>query len=259
MMLPTLLLLAALAVQTTQPAAPAAGTPAAQIAGQKLAVDISTDDLLEALHQRGLDLTGFTGEVTQNEYIGGFGSEEILKGKLVYDATSGSIRVDFQTRDVKDGRGPRSYQLTHLLNKGWLTTRNVEGKSQERRQVSRPNEKINLLKLGEGSFPIPIGQDPVEVNKQFDVSRPASDDPRPVVRLVPKEGTKLAKKFNKIDIWVDPVTHFPTKIETTTGASNDMKTTELDNLKVNPPIGPGAFQLPPVDPAWKQTESPLED
>jgi hypothetical protein len=36
--------------------------------------------------------------------------------------------------------------------------------------VLRPGEKVNLLKLGEGPFPLPIGQKRDDVKRQFDVT-----------------------------------------------------------------------------------------
>lgn len=222
-----------------------------------LAVDVDTPELLEALHQRGLNLKGFTADVTKTDTDQGSGAVTTYTAKLVYDADAGSIRVDFLTRD--EGSGPKTYKTTYMLQKGLLTTRDFRAKHETHQQVAKPDEKINLLKLGEGPFPLPIGQQPAEVEKQFDVDRPADSDPRPCARLIPKAGTDLGTKFKQIVVWTDNATHFPTKIVTTDKTEANKITTELSNLQVNPSLSPKDFELPAVPADWTTTDKPYEN
>ena len=120
----------------------------------------------------------------------------------------------------------------------------------------KPGEKMNLLKLGEGPFPLPIGQKKEDVKKLFDVTLvpPAKTDAADLadtihLRLTPKEGTRFARKFGAIDIWVSRKSNFPIRIDTTAPGGSDHQTTKLQELKINPEPGlkDGDFALPKID------------
>src|SRR6185295_13773023 len=96
--------------------------------------------------------------------------------------------------------------------------RNYKKTTQVTRTVLQPGEKMNLLKLGEGPFPLPIGQKKEDVYRLFDVKQiaPNPKDPPDSIhlQLKPKPGTAFARRFGMIDVWVDRKTHFPAKIRT---------------------------------------------
>src|SRR3954452_11354765 len=113
------------------------------------------------------------------------------------------MRVTFDQKSDSAGKKITPERIEYLLDKGWLTDRDYQKRIEVRRQVLRPGEKINLLKLGEGPFPLPIGQKKEDVKKLFDVTRvkPAADDPPGTVHLTlkPVKGSQFAKKFKAID------------------------------------------------------------
>jgi outer membrane lipoprotein-sorting protein len=121
---------------------------------------------------------------------------------------------------------------------------------------------MNLLKLGEGPFPLPIGQDKDEVKKQFDASKvpPAADDPKGTIhlKLKPKSGTQFEKRFRQIDVFVDPKSNMPARIDTVEKAGTT-RSTELTNLKLNAGVKPDDFTLPNIAGAgWNRREEPFE-
>ena len=135
-----------------------------------------------------------------------------------------------------------------------------------RQQVLKPGEKLDLLKLGEGPFPLPIGQKKEAVHEQFDVKKiaPSKDDPKDVatvhVQLAPKPGTQFERKFETIDVWVDAKTHMPARIDTAQGET--VRSTLLTNFKVNPepPLRDADFTLPAIDKAkWDLHEEPFSE
>src|SRR5205807_3444491 len=123
----------------------------------------------------------------------------------------------------------------YLLAKGSLIDQDFDGKAETHRQVARPGEKIDPLKLGEGPFPLPIGQDPAEVKKNFDVSLAPGDkeDPAGTLHLVlkPKAGTRLARKYDQIEVWVDLQSHFTPRIRATQLHEAEVDTTDLTHLQ----------------------------
>src|SRR5205814_1317034 len=129
----------------------------------------------------------------------------------------------------------------YLLDGGWLIDRDYRAKNEVRRQIARAGEKVNLFQLGKGPFPLPIGQDKKDVHEQFEVTKlpPAKDDPAGAVhlQLTPKEKTDFARKFSRIDVWVDQHTKMPVRIETIDRNQTTDRQTDLEKMKVNPTPG----------------------
>ena len=241
--------------------------PIAAVAQAPLPPDAPLDTILDALNARGKDLKDFSADVALHTVDNRTGEDSAQLGKVVYDAGGGNsrIRVSFDKKDTETGDGKRMTQkqrLDYLLENGWLTDRDYQKKLEVRRQVLRPGQQMNLLKLGEGPFPLPIGQDKAEVRKQFDVSKVplAPDDPKGTlhVRLVPKAGSQFEKRFRQIDVFVDPKTNMPSRIDTVERAGTT-RSTELTNLKLNAGVKPGDFALPNIDnEGWNRREEPFE-
>lgn len=223
----------------------------------------SADEVLLALQKRGDGLKDFEAEVSLAETDDATGDNRTRTGKVWFHQNPGdpsaTLRVLFDK--WTDGDTVRPERIEYLLDGLWLIDRNYRKKSEVKRKVLRPGEKINLLKLGEGPFPLPIGQDPTEVKRQFNVSALPAEGDKPGVSLVPIAGTRLATKFARIDVWVDTRTNFPSKIVTVTPSGSSSRTTTLTGLRVNPEGGlaPNSFTLPPIDGQWSVTEEQYQD
>jgi outer membrane lipoprotein-sorting protein len=259
------------AAPAQQPAQATAPLPA-PTAGASLTNDSTVDQILDALDAVGRNLKSFTADVTMKEEDVTLANESTRRGKVLFQerpddkGTPGGgtrLRVIFEKRET----AKRSFdeRVEYLLQDGWLTDRTYDPKRIEvRRQVLRPGEKINLLKLGEGPFPLPIGQKKEAVHEQFDVKKPAAakDDPPGTVhvQLAPKPGTRFAKKFDAIDVFVDAKSHMPVRIDTAQGET--VRTTELKNFKINPtpPLTDADFALPQIDKTkWSLHDEPFSE
>jgi outer membrane lipoprotein-sorting protein len=150
-----------------------------------------------------------------------------------------------------------------VLDNGKLIDQSFDNRTQVTRRVLKPGQKLDPLKLGEGPFPLPIGQDPAEVLKNFDVVlKPlGKDDPPGTTHagLTPRPGTRFARKFQSIDVFVDPKTHFPTRIETVDRDGVTTHTTDLSNIKINQGLKDIDFQLPEPGKDWGVSEEDLAD
>jgi outer membrane lipoprotein-sorting protein len=238
-------------------AAPAPAAPGA------LRPDSSVDEILDALDARGDGLQDFSANVKLTEADTTTGDETARTGTVYYQKQGDGdarLRVTLDKR-ITD-RGVRDEVLEYLLDDGWLLDRNHRSRVQVRRQVLEPGQKLDLLKLGEGPFPLPLGQDKADVHKMFDVKKVDADektDPPGTahVQLVPKPGSDFADEFASIDVWVDLSEKMPRRIETLNPQRTSSKTTDLDNVKVNTGLTDEAFTLKPVDPKkWQMTEEP---
>lgn len=227
------------------------------------------DEILDALDRRGKELKDFSADVALHTVDDRTGQDTAQLGKVVFqrrEADEGRIRVSFDKKRIDEGTGgqpvTQEQKLDYVLDNGWLTDRDYKKKLEVRRQVLRPGQKMNLLKLGEGPFPLPIGQDKDEVKRQFDATKveATKDDPAGTVhvKLVPKAGTTFAKRFRQIDVYVDPKNNMPARIDTVEKAGTT-RSTELTNVKLNEGVKDEAFTLPNIDNAgWNRREEPYE-
>lgn len=224
------------------------------------AVDpLSVDPVLGELDAAGKNLKSFTADVKLSETDPDTGDATTRAGKVWYDGGDGNprIHVQFQTRDANGKSQPD--KIDYVLVGPDLIDRNTRNKTQSVHHVLQPGEKVDLFKLGQGPFPLPIGQSKEDVHAAFDVKRiaPAAGDPPKTehLQLVPKEGTRLARDFKSIDVWVDPQTGMPTRIDTADQRSNLQRSTELTNVQVNQPVKDSDFTLPKIDPNdWQMLE-----
>ncbi len=239
--------------------------PLVNPSGGELKPDSSVDQILDALDQRGKGLQSFTADVSLSETDTAVGDADTRTGKVVYQLKSngdGRIRVMFDTID-HGARAIKEVQI-YMLDDGKLIDRNYRKKSQTTRQVLKPGEKLNLLKLGEGPFPLPIGQPKDEVHILFDVRKvdPVKDDPPGTVhiQLVPKPDTRFARQFKTIDVWVETKSNMPRRISTMDSTQTTLRTTELQNVQVNPKVSDADFRLESIDvKTWNIVDEPFQD
>src|SRR5258706_2761606 len=133
----------------------------------------SREDILDALHARGQGLKDFTADVSlaTSDALGG--ADTKLIGKVWYQSLgegNSRLRIIFDQKLFGAKAQPNS-KVEYMLDKGWLVDRDYKRKIEVQRQVLKPGEKANLLKLGEGPFPLPIGQPKEEVLKMFEVKK----------------------------------------------------------------------------------------
>jgi len=229
-----------------------------------LNADSSIDQILDALDRSGNQLQDFVADVALTQADARSGDSSSSAGKIWFQRSApgeARIRVSFDTETV--GNRQMDKKVDYLLDNGWLWERDYRRKTEIKRQVLQPGQKMNLLKLGEGPFPLPIGQDKDEVHRQFDVQKivPREGDPADTIHvsLTPKEGTQLARKFNSIDVWVDPATQMPRRIEAVDANETTVRTTDLTNLHMNHGLPADAFTLPPIDNSWNRHEEPFTE
>lgn len=224
----------------------------------------AVDPVLQQLEQVGKSLREFSARIKLIETDNTLGEETIRAGDVWYQKKpdgSTRIRVLLNRRLSEDQKRAFPEKIEYLLEGPWLTDRNYQTKVEVRRQVLKPGQKMDLFKLGEGPFPMPIGQTPQDVHRLFNVRLVplAKGDPAGTthVELIPKPNTDLARKFAQIDVWVDPKTHMPVRIDTLDAKKQTIRSTELTNLVLNPPKGlsEADFVLPNIDnqPGWNRS------
>ena len=237
--------------------------------GQPAANDGSIDAVLGELNGVGKKLQQFSAKLKLTETDQGLGTSTVRTGNVYFQKTpdgGARIHVLFDQRIEEERKLAYKEKVEYLLDGPWLIDRNYKTRNEVKRQVLKPGQKMDLFKLGEGPFPLPIGQDPQDVHKVFDVKKiaPAKDDPANTVHLelTPKPDTDLARKFHSLDVWVDAKTHMPVRVDTLDPKQQTGRSTELNGIVVNPPGGlpDSDFQLPNIDDEkWNRHVESLND
>ena len=225
------------------------------VAGLTRAADV--DSTLAALKDVGQKLKDFSANIRLTE-DDGLGNARIKAGKVYFQQRSdGSARIHvIIDKRISNGRINDGEKTEYLLDGPTLIDRNFRTKSEVKRDVLAKGQKLDLFKIGKGPFPLPIGQDPAEVKKQFDLKiiAPGKNEPAKAthIALTPKPGSDLAKKFQTIDIWVDDASHMPVRVDTVDKKGN-VQGTELTNIVFNPRGGlkDSDFALLPTEGNWE--------
>jgi outer membrane lipoprotein-sorting protein len=224
----------------------------------------SREQILDALHARGQGLKDFVADVSLAETDALNGETTTLVGKVWYQARGeGDARMRILFDKKLFGDKPQAgAKVEYTLDKGWLIDRDYKRKVEVQRQVLKPGQKLNLLKLGEGPFPLPIGQPREEVLKMFEVKKIEfkQGDPEGTVHLelAPKPNTEFARKFKKIDAWVETKTSFPRRIATLDKSEAETRTTDLTNIQVNVGLKDDAFVQEKIGEGWTQKSEQMD-
>jgi len=209
------------------------GGPVQEMAGQPAEAgddvdSITVEELLDKLEAAAADLESFQANIRHRQTDAVFGGVTTTTGRVIY-----SIHPDSDTKrfailfkqEIKDGT-LRAYNVNYIFDGEWLVEKNFDNKSFIKRQIVAPGDEFDPLKLGEGPFPIPIGQKKADVLTRFEVEvvdPPAGDEDflaselgkQPVwgLSLVPKPGTPEAKDFEKVTVYYDRETLLPAGID----------------------------------------------
>lgn len=219
--------------------------------------DVNT--ALDALHDSGANLKSLAADISLKTVSSDLGDAETKIGTFVMEKKPGGdtrLRASFTER--RSGNKIFKDRRDYVLDGTDLIDRDYANLKQTTRQVRQPGQKLDLFKLGEGPFPLPVGQKREDVLKDFDVEEvPNADNAAmAVLKLSPKKDTPLADKFKSITVKIDKASKLPTEIKTVDPQQIDTNTATLTNIRVNAAVGPDAFKLDPIDPAkWNLVSS----
>lgn len=218
------------------------------------------DDVLDALDVRGKNLKSLSADVAKTESDMALGEDpETRSGRLRYEKLADdNVRILASFDKVQTGDKVKNERVEYLMKDGELVDRNYRSKVESRRVVQRPGEKIDLFKLGQGPFPLPIGQEKSAVHAEFEVTRIAAgkDDPANTIhlKLAPKDGTELSRKFKAIDVWVDKTDYLPRRIDTLNAQQSVLTSTKFTDVQLNTTLSDDDFKLEAIkDADWKIT------
>ena len=210
----------------------------------------TVDSLLTALEETGASLKDFQAKIVY-ETFDSFGEElQRRRGTIALEGigTARRFAIQFNLTQiiVRDPDGtekvtPDGSRDLWVYSDGWLTEVNLKRKSVIKRQVSEPGKQFDPLKLGEGPFPLPIGQPKQAVLDQFDTSLCELSDMQLLksvtdvdgLKLVPKAGTPMAKDYSEVQVFYAKTSHALRGMHLKKADSKDTITVLLIEPKIN--------------------------
>lgn len=249
------------------PPAPTAATgadPALEMARR------SAENFLGVLERADERISTIQGELMWDKEFAIAGDTQTRIGKLYFS----SPRSDSGPRTRKFGveietlvlggrieKKPESY----IFDGEWLIEKRPLEKQAIKRRIVPPGEKFDPLKIGEGPFPIPIGQKKADILARYDARltevaegldsdelRQFAQDCTQIV-LTPKPGAD--NNFDEIRLWYKPAegvegNPYLPRMARTVAVSGDIAVIRLINMQANAAIPDGVLSTDVQGEGW---------
>jgi len=237
--------------QSAQPASP----PTSQPAPSDPAVA-----LLDRLETAAEDLRDFSADITYNLWDSMLQRREIRGCEILYDVrpNDGSRRFAILVTSVTVGNRRDNQKKRYIFDGSWFVEIDYDNHMFTKRQIVAPGERFDPLKLGEGPFPLPVGQRRDDVLARFEASlldgtrdkvlaKFLADKSVQGLKLVPRPSTPQADQVADIEIFYDTATLLPLGL-VLTEINGNRKTVMLRNLKRNQGIDESKLSIEQPDP-----------
>lgn len=227
--------------------------------------DIKTaDDLLLALEAADARFQSLQANLREirlaSELVGG--DRQDVEGRVFFlsekakDASAKARRmfqVDYLFITADKVR--RTENRTFIFDGEWFVERQPDSKQIHKRQIVPPGQLVDPLAIGQGPFPIPIGQRREEILARFTAELAKPDDfpdkdraggvPEYLkdsfqLKLTPKPGTDEAQQFQEVRIWYRRPDLLP-QVARTLKPDESVFIYLLTSVKTNETLPAGAF------------------
>jgi len=207
--------------------------------------------ILKALQQRGTTLHNFQAHLVVQVHHLRTDEKDMNIGHIWYQRSHGKTRFDIRFNMlVVDGAIAKRHADHDIVFDGhWLIDRNGSAKIFRKIEIAPPGKKFNPLRLGQGPIPIPIGQKPSDVQKEFHIQllKNKKMPPHTVgLKLIPRD--KSAFTFVEVDFWINTRTWLPVKI-IRTDPDGTPTTARLSKIVINKTMRHD-FHLSPPGSGW---------
>lgn len=238
--------------------APAAGKPG-EIA--------NASDLLGQLESSGKGLKTLQSSLRRTRFFSELegGDTHVWTGRLIYDASTQTpppvqtlrrFRIDFDT--VARGNVQNNAKTSWIFDGEWLTEIDHTAKQVHRRQIMPPGQRVDPLALGEGAFPLPIGQQRDKILERFDAELlppekfeyfqggklPDQLKETYQLRLIPKPGRDEGRRLAEARLWYRKGDLLP-RMAWTSEPDGSRNEYYLWALKTNEVLAPDTFDFKP--------------
>jgi hypothetical protein len=234
----------------------------------------TAEDLLAALEQSDKELVDLQAGIRYDVLKGIAGDQQIRTGQVALKNTQPR---SFAVRFVELQVGARIDQVaqTYVFDGRWLVEKDDANKLFIKREIVREGEQTDPLKIGQGPFPLPIGQAASEILALYDAklveattdlvaNTPADqaaienfvNESKQLV-LTPKAGD--TGDLTKIQLWYRKVNdRWLPRMARTTNKQDDIALIQLINIQVNQGLAGDALSISaPTESGWSVREEKL--
>jgi hypothetical protein len=230
-----------------QNAAPAPQTPPSATTAPSATATLPTTTpavmhILQMLHDRDATLRDFTAKVRKEDLNVKVGDKEYRDGDAAYQKLEGVTKLGIHFSVLRGDDVPPTPLDEDLVFDGrHFIHRDGKAKTYSVQELVPAGENFNPLKLGAGPLPLPIGQDPAEILRDFTVTLEpvnAKDLPKgykdaselTAIKLVPRVVGKY--DFKSAVLVIDPKLELPIRIATVSRDDN-LGSVTLTDVRVN--------------------------
>ncbi|MGC8561052.1 MAG: LolA family protein [Phycisphaerae bacterium] len=213
--------------------------------------------ILQMLYHRGETLKNFQAHVRVTVNHLRSGETDINIGRIWYEhPRKGHTEFDIHFSILAvDGAIARHHADHDIIFDGrWLIDRNGSAKIYRKIEIAPPGRHFNPLKLGEGPIPIPVGQRPLTVLREFHVKMPAKKKLSPncvAIKLTPRN--PKAFTFDSLTFLINTRLKLPVSIKRV-DPDGTPTTAVFSKIVINKPMH-HSFHIspPPADAGWTVT------
>lgn len=267
-----------LALQIAQPGAkpPEAKTPstqppapAAQPAPTSPRIE-SAEDLLKLIEDAEGRFKTLTAEVLFDQVKGVDADRRKRFGKIWFEdgrvqTPPGPRRFAVRFDRVQFGSRIQDEVQEYIFDGQWMVERRPAEKQIIKHQVARPGENTDPLRLGEGRFPLPIGQKAAAIRARYTVELLAAESGLEAheqkelpalqkfvagthqLKLVPVAGLIETEELKEIRLWYrteagsDGLTNLLPRLARTVNRAGDVTIVQMINVVLNEPVPAGVL------------------
>jgi len=236
----------------------------------------AAEDLLDALESADAGIDTFTATIDYAKFYAIQSDVQRRVGQIYYKTTrpedeaadstipQRQFAVTFTELIVGDRR--EQIDQHYAFDGEWVVEKTAEDRQFTKRQVVPPGEEFDPLKIGEGPFPVPVGQRKADILERFEAEIvPTEDDLSESalidfakakgliqLKLTPRPGSPQADDFKNVRIWYEPDGKMLPRIAKTVNPVGDESLVVLLNPVINEPIPPELFSTdtPPAEEGW---------
>lgn len=251
---------------------PADATPAA---APDAAPIRTADDLLLALEREGDGIRTLRAGIRYQREFAVAGDIQTRTGTLFYRSEPASasgpdrraFAVNFDTMQV-GGVLHRDREMVYIFDGSWVVEKHPRERQFIKRRVVPEGQAFDPLRLGEGPFPIPIGQKRADIVERFEATLVPVEEGLPddelvdfaarhttfQLHLVPRPAFARELELTEVRIWYQqsgegPLRLLPRMAWTKT-ADEDESVVQLINVRFNEPLPDGVMDTDAPGEGW---------
>lgn len=237
----------------------------------------TADDLLGALERSGRAIESLRAGIRYTKTFALAGDEQVRVGEFYYQGSPSleqggvhqprprKLAVYFESLQLGTGPGSRIDRdpKGYIFDGQWLVETLPAQRRMVKSQVVAPGETFDPLRLGEGPFPIPIGQRRDEILSRFHAELLPSESgltseplirrmqelPTYQLRLIPRRAYAREIGLDEVRLWYHAQTLLPV-LAWTLKPSGDEAFVELINVRRNVPIPPERLSVESPERGW---------